>query len=315
MFGHPQTPEAVVARAGPTEVGFGRNGLVFGPSSIDVAKDRSLWLLDEVNRRMLVWAPGHPDAVARMVALPFSPEEFGVGPAGSVYLMRGGLPGSPFRRLTRLSASGKVLWTSRIAGGLWLRTGPDGTLYSTGPAPEPSPRTQSGAYPWVPVATPGGRPLSLRAQEQRTQWAQPLPGGLQLVRVPTGYDRQSAPHEARVALINRAGRVVRSWRISSRTVIWMPWGVTPALVGGDPVIVLTATAPSGNPQEYLVLRLGPRGGIRTRFALPLHDPPRSAYGDSVITDIRVESDAKLYQLGSSPDTGAAINRFSLRRTR
>ena len=126
-----------------------------------------------------------------------------------------------------------------------------------------------------------------------------------------------APHEARVALVNRAGRVVRAWRVSSPTIIWWSADKTPALVGGDPVIVLTATGLASGPDpqlEYLVLRLGPRGGMRTRFALPKNDPPRSAFGNFAITDIRVQSDGKLYQLGSSPDFGAAIYRYSLRRT-
>ena len=35
--------------------------------------------------------------------------------------------------------------------------------------------------PWVPVATPDGRPLSLAKQWSGTRWTQPLPGGLRLV--------------------------------------------------------------------------------------------------------------------------------------
>jgi hypothetical protein len=82
-----------------------------------------------------------------------------------------------------------ALWTSRIAGAvLYLRTGPDGTLYVTGPGSNPQARSMWGAYPWVPVATPDGRPLSLSTQSQRTLWAQPLSGGLELVRVNAGYD-------------------------------------------------------------------------------------------------------------------------------
>ncbi len=317
VFGHPRSSEAVVARAGPAEVGFGMNQLGFGPSAFDVAKDHSVWLLDRVNQRVLVWALGHPDTIARTVALP-SPFLFGgdfaVGPVGSLYVIRGGIPGSPLNRLSRVSASGKVLWTGRIPGNLYLRTGPDGTLYSTGPGPNLSPRSMWGNYPWVPVATPGGRPLSLATQQRRTLWAQPLPGGVELVRVNAGYDKRYSPHEARLALIDRSGRVVRAWRVSSRTAIPMSWGATPALVGGDPVIVLLATGPDQK-QEYLVLRLGPKGGVRTHFALPANDPPHSAYGDSVSTEIRVQPDGKLYQLGSAPDFGAAIYRFSLRPAR
>ena len=322
VFGHPQATEAVVAKAGPTEVGFGRDGLVFGPKSFDLGKDHSVWLWDSVNTRVLMWAPGHPNAVARTVGLPFSPGDFAVGPAGSLYLLRDGPPGSPFGRLTRLSARGKALWTSRIARRPpGLATGPGGTLYWTGPPSEESKEQQArtcwGNFPWVPVATAAGRPVSLAAQGQHTLSSEPLPGGMRLVRMIAGYDRNLAPHEARVALINRAGRVVHAWRIGSQTAILAHGGST--LVGGDPVIVLEATeAFTGGPpprSEYLVLRLGPRGGIRTRFALPNNDPPRSAYGDGVITDIRVRPNGKLYQLGSAPDFGAAIYRHSLRRTR
>jgi hypothetical protein len=112
--------------------------------------------------------------------------ELAVGPAGSLYLLYGLGRGN---HVTRVSASGEVLWTSRIAGAvLYLRTGPDGTLYVTGPGSNPQARSMWGAYPWVPVATPDGRPLSLSTQSQRTLWAQPLSGGLELVRVNAGYD-------------------------------------------------------------------------------------------------------------------------------
>ena len=111
VFGHTRTGP-VVARADPTEVGFGRDGLVFGPSSFEVAKNGSIWLLDRVNNRVLVWAAGHPDEVARTIPIPGG-SELALGRAGSLYV----LYGSGKNPLTRLSASGKVLWTSRLAAG------------------------------------------------------------------------------------------------------------------------------------------------------------------------------------------------------
>jgi hypothetical protein len=42
-----------------------------------------------------------------------------------------------------------------------------------------------------------------------------------------------------------------------------------------------------------------------------NDPPRSAWGDWVNTDIWVKPDGKLYQLGSAPDFGVTISRHSL----
>jgi hypothetical protein len=334
VFGHEGIPEAVVARAGPDEVGFSdptEGGPQVGPWSFEVREDGSVWLLDQLDNRLLVWARGHPDAVARTVSLPFLAFDFAVGPAGSLYVTRyyrtqdpplhgpGSFPPVP---LSRLSAGGKVLWTSKLGTTIIntpLRTGPDGTLYWT--STDESPRAAYAAPPWVPAATPAGRPLWLPAQERRKQWTQPLPGGRQLVQVTTGWRADfwgnQLPHEVRLALVDRAGRVVRAWRVESRTVIG--WKGTPALVGGDPVIVLSADG-SGpwkiRKYAYLVLRLGPSGSIRTRFTLPRNMPwqtpdPRAAWGEIITTDIRVGPGAKLYQLGSSPDTGAAIYRYSL----
>jgi hypothetical protein len=349
VFGRTRAAGPVVAKAGPGEVGFnycpempGACGDPHGPLSFEVTKSRSVWLFDNLGftpnltaGRLLVWAPGRPAAVARTVQLPFGPlpwnrgTDFAVGPAGSVYVLGGALPTAPpwkGTRLTRLSAGGKVLWTSRVFGNLdpstQLRTGPDGTLYWTGPSD--SPRDFSNWQPrWVPVATPAGRPLSLAAQERGTRWTQPLAGGLRLVGASAGWKQDPgfgglAPHEARLALVNRAGRVVRAWRVTSPTILWWYFNKTPGLVGGDPVIVLTASAPyrAGSATfEYLVLRLGPRGGVRTRFSLPKQDPPLSAFNDRATTEIRVQPDGWLYQLGSAPDFGAAIYRYSLARTR
>jgi hypothetical protein len=81
------------------------------------------------------------------------------------------------------------------------------------------------------------------------------------------------------------------------------------------VIVLTVNWPSrppGQQLEYLVLRLGPKGEVRTRFTLPKGNPPRSAYGDetTIATEIRVEPSG-VYQLGTAPSFGAAIYRYTL----
>jgi hypothetical protein len=48
-FGHPSAPNAIVARAGPEDVGWEmpKQGPFMGPWSFDVAGDGSIWLLDE----------------------------------------------------------------------------------------------------------------------------------------------------------------------------------------------------------------------------------------------------------------------------
>jgi hypothetical protein len=327
-FGHPRAAEAVVAQAGPGDVGFENppEGARFGPWSFDVGRDGSIWLLDELSQRLLVWQPGQPDTVARSVPLPFYPIDFALGPADTLYVTRPANPtdppaypgGLPPIRLDHLSAAGEVLWESRLATDIFntqLRAGPDGTLYWTGPFP--SPRIERGSERrWTPAATPAGEPLTVSEQNRGTLWGdQPLPGGLRLLAAAARFEPDAvyglAPHEERFALINPTGGLVRGWRASSRTVIFPVLEATPDLVGGDPVVVIQATVGSGSDfkWEYIVLRLARAGGTRARFSLS-HDPPDAAWGD-VVTDIRVGPDGNLYQLGSLPTLGVVISRYPL----
>jgi hypothetical protein len=161
----------------------------------------------------------------------------------------------------------------------------------------------------MPAATPDGRPLSAAEQRRRTHWPyQQVAGGLRLLsEVYTAANVDAAAREARFALIDSRGRVVRAWRVVSRTDINFNY-TTPELVGGDPVVVLDATAgrPPNFKWEYVVLRLGSHG-TRARFSLR-----RTVYGDNLLADVRVGPDGKLYQLDSSPTSGVTISRYSLR---
>ena len=107
--------------------------------------------------------------------------------------------------------------------------------------------TDLGWHHWVPAATPAGRPLSTAYQLGRRLHYQPLPGGLRLVSASARLEKGPCgpvPHEQRYALMNRAGRLLHAWRITSGT--WIPQSLfaTPALVGGDPVVVLQVTRPA-----------------------------------------------------------------------
>jgi hypothetical protein len=274
-FGHLSAPDAIVATAGPNDVGFweppnGGDGAPFGPWSFDVAEDGSVWLLDEVNNRLLVWSPDRPDRPARTVPLPFrAPVDFALGLGGTVYVFSA--PAGERHYLYALTSTGQVRWKARTIVQTFnaqLRMGPDGTLYYYDPG-------EVGG--WVPVVTQAGRPLSLAEQRRRTSPRQPLPGGLRLV---TAFSR----HEARFALINRANQVVRAWRVTSRTELW-PGPATPALIGGDLVVALGVTQATKTDYllEHLLLRLAPPGGTRRLVALD----PRAVWGDSPITGLRV----------------------------
>jgi hypothetical protein len=221
--------------------------------------------------------------------------------------------------LSHLSGNGKVLWQSRLAGEIResgtfvlgsnsaLRVGPDGTVYCLAsmfglPGGEPA---------WMPVATPTGRPLSTVAQRGGAHWPyQPVARGLRLVSEVYTAKVDGAPHEARYALVDRHGDVVRAWRVLSRTDINFDY-TTPEVVGRDLVVVLDATAQAEGEfkWEHVVLRLGPTG-TRERFSLA-----RAVWGDSVLTDLRVGPDGNLYQLATSPATGVVISRYSLGATR
>jgi hypothetical protein len=326
-FDQPRSPDAIVARASAADVGFENNQEYhFGPQTFLVGRDGSIVLHDGLKQRLLVWKAGRPDFFERSVSLPFfaGANDVALGRDGSFYVVRGMGKGlSSYMALSHLSASGEVLWQNRLAGEIResgtfmlgsnspLRVGPDGTIYClAGMFGLPG-----GEQGWMPVATPTGRALSTAAQRRGTHWPyQPVAGGLRLVsEVYTANDTakaDTAPHEARYALVDRRGRVVRAWRVLSRTDINFD-NTTPELVGRDLVVVLDATAQTrdGFKWEHVVLRLGP-SGTRERFSLP-----RAVWGDSVLSDVRVGPDGKLYQLATSPTTGVVISRYSLGPTR
>jgi hypothetical protein len=316
-FGRVRAPGPVVAQVGASQVGWQTEGDNFGPQTFLVGRDRSIWLDDGLNNRLLVFRPGAPKSVARTVPLPdrSGDSDVALGPAGSVYVTGGVGVGVNHRNvLYRLSASGKVLWRSFLAGerdGSFLvganspiRLGPDGTLYALAGMPG----RPGGQNAWMPVATPDGRPIAAAQQIARAHWPdQPVAGGLRLVSETYTAQADKAPHEARFALLDRRGRVVRAWRVVSRTDINFGYA-TPEVIGGDPVVVLDVTAQSkaGFKWEELVLRLGPTG-TRARFSLR-----HAVFGDNILADVRIGPDGNVYQLASSPQTGVTISRYSLR---
>ena len=317
-FGRPRTPEAVVARAGPEQVGFENNSeYQFGPQTFLVGRDGTIWLHDGLKQRLLRWQPGRPDSVGQSVPLPFfaGPNDVALGPAGSIYVTRL-LRDPPRLVLYRLSATGKVLWHRRLAGEYGgnsgfllgsnspLRVAPDGTLYCLVFMGLPGDE-----WGWMPAATPAGAPLSATAQRRGTHWPfQPVAGGLRLLsETYTPPGAETAPHEVRYALIDAHGRLVRAWRVLSRTDMEGTL-LTPQLVGGDLVAAVGVTAGTGAnaKSEYVVLRLG-RRGPRAQFSLVPH-----VWGARLLTDLRVGPDGRLYQLSTSPATGIEITRYSLR---
>jgi hypothetical protein len=277
----------------------------FGPWSFDVVRDGSIWLLDEVNHRLLGWQPGRPTKPARTVTVDLpNLADFAVAPDGTIYISYSDttqrVAGMDYNlSLAALSPTGQLRWkgpTIIAYLNAQLRFGPDGALYWV---------NVNGT--WTPLTTPTGQLLTVAQQRQRTLRFQPLPGGLRLTAKGLG---QWPHHEWRFTLANQDGQVVRAWRVTSNTGLG---GLiaTPALVGGDPVVALVVSQPTrpGLPSltECLVLRLGPTGGTRARFALDAYP----VWGDQPVTGLRVGPDGRLYQLRSSHTTGVSIARYSL----
>jgi hypothetical protein len=310
-FGHLRPPDAIVARTGPDQVGFssppeGADGVSFGPWSFDVAQDGSVWLLDEVNHQLLVWQPGRPNRPARAVRLPLDPLErianFAVAADHTIYAtyVPPPGPGPKTLRLAALTPSGQLRWTAATTDEIFnaqLRIGPDNALYLYG--------GHSGIPNWTPLTTPAGRPLPLADQRRRTSPHQPLPGGLRLAAT-----HPAMGGEWRFALTNQAGRTLRGWRVTSQTPLGAQ-GTTPAMVGGDPVVVVEVSQQTKTKflYEYEVLRLARAGGTSLRFAIAPEG--RVVYGEAPMTGLRVGPDGQLYQLRSSRAAGVSIARYSL----
>ena len=306
-FGELTAPDAIAAHASAREVGFsrpgnGKCGCGDGPRRpmvFHMAPDRAIWLLDDLRHRLLVWRPGRPAHPGRRVAIPrdLNVRDFAVGLGGTVYLTTGGDAGRP--NLFALDRSGKLRWTARTTigvGNARLQLGPDGALYT--------PSAGGGPMHWARLTTRDGRPLSLAEQRKSADRAQPMPGGLRLL------ETQLSAHEVHVALVGEGGRIVRAWRITSRTVLGLP-RARPALVGGDLVVPLDMTRqvrPDRVLWENVVVRLGRAGGTTRRISLDA----RAVLGDpSGAVPLEIGPDGRLYQLRRNPKTGVRVARFPL----
>ncbi len=314
VYGDTRAAEAVVARAAPDDVTWDTGeGFSVGPQTFQVGADGSVWLQDSIGNRLLVWNAGAPNTIARTIPLyGFGGQgDFVPGPGGTVFSSAPG-NGTYGAAVFHLGATGSVLSTIALAGELGfpvptgqlpLRYGPDGRLYC-GVGGLTFGRTEHEG--WMPVVTANGTGLRPFEQRRGTLWGyEPLAGGLRLVSdwfVPFRSER--GPRDVRYALLNRKGAVVRSWRIVSKTEVFIPGTpfFVPELLGGDPVVDLDVAKPGT--LEHVVLRLGPHGA-RDRFSLPY-----SIWGDEVYADLRFGLDGKLYRLATSPTNGVTISRYS-----
>jgi hypothetical protein len=300
-FGHLRTPDATAATAGPDQVGFyrpppGVDGSSGGPKSFDLPRDGSIWLSDHVKDQLLVWQPSRSVRPVRSVTLSGLAGDFAVAGDGTIYLTQAvkdqGVPGMDYHLdLAALSPTGQIHWRGHTImdyANAALRFGPDGALSWA----------QAGEHVWTQLTTPAGRLLTIAEQRRQTRPGQPLAGGRRLLVT------KISNHDWRVVLLDPTGRAVRGWRITSQTELWSI-DATPALVGGDPVLVLSAVRQPTTGRllwESLVLRLAPNGGTRLRF--PIAPTDRVVWGDPAWSGLRVGPDGQLYQLRTNPAWGS-----------
>jgi hypothetical protein len=322
-FGHLTAPDAIVARAAAGDVGFecgkpsactaqepstgGGCGCIDvlpqGPTSFDIGRDGSIWLFDGVEHRLLMWHRGGTAKPARSVPLPADvrDSDLTLGRDGTIYVFGNNVPHRPYLWLFALTPTGAMRWkaaTTVASAQAQLLTGPDGTVYSVGPSSRPT---------WTPLTTPAGRPLPLAVQRRRSGALQPLTRDLRLLTT------QVSQHEVHFALIDRNHRVVRAWRVRSRTAVGAARAAN-VLVGNDLVVVLDAFQ-QAKPfrSEHLVLRLGATGAVRQRLVLDARavwDPD----GTTARTTLRIGADGRLYQLRTDPARGVTVARYGLGRS-
>ena len=120
----------------------GEEGAPFGPQTFLVSRDRSIWLADGINGRLLVWRSGAPDRIERTVPLPLyqAESDFALGPREQGPDVRADLAPRPGRLAPRRALGSAVeprqavapweerreavcSWTRRLLGRRLLRPG------------------------------------------------------------------------------------------------------------------------------------------------------------------------------------------------
>lgn len=285
------SPGSTVARAAGDQVGYEVpvEGASYGPWSFDVTADGAVWLLDEVNDRLLVWRHG-PSSAPGVVRLPYrAAEDFAVAPDGRYYVDF--KPGAPDPRLRyAFSASGALRWTAPLSReelfNTVLRFGPDGRLHQVDDAG------------WRPVVTAGGLPLPVA--QQQTLAGQPLPGGRLLTTSASGT-------RLRAVITGADGAVVRRWRLDVAAPLEVaPSAATAAVLDGALLLPVEVYGEMSGTfrHELVVLRLSLRtGALLGRITVQ----GRGFFGDS-ITRLRVGPDGAVCELRSSPRTGIRVVR-------
>lgn len=254
----------------------GRDQVTIGPSAFDVAPDRAITVLDQVNDRLAVYTQGRVKYVP--IAFAGGEGDLAIGADGWTYVLdHAAAP--VVRAYTRTGAPAGV---ARIddRGADMIRTGPGGALVHAFPGDM-----------WLPVSR-AGAPLEPTAQAAGALAGRSVAGGVQVVV-------HAGQAEAFFALV-RDDRVLRAWHVTSATNIGEVQLAEPL---GDGLLVVLRVWTESN-AEFVALVLTPRG-LTTSFALDANEWAESA----ALGRFRLH-EGTLYQLRSAP-SGAEIVTYDL----
>ena len=268
--------------AGQAGLEHGRNLAPIGASAFDVDRGGSVFLLDQVNRRVLHWDERSKLATSVPVSVNGTLADMSVADDGSLYVLE--TTAGPGRRplVRRFDDGGRELEAVETAE----RTPSQIRIESGSPVVLGRP-----SHHWMPILV-DGVPASPARQLEHGRPGRRFPGGVEVVAARQG-------NEVRVAVV--AGRAItRSWRVTSATPLAEvqlaePWGQR---------LVLVARVYDDTADEFVVLVLG-RNGLVDRFALDSADwAEASALGRFKLRG------RSLYRLGSSP-SGVFVDRYDL----
>jgi hypothetical protein len=252
-----------------------------GGSSFDVDRDGRVFVLDEAHRRLFRWDAPRRDPTRLSLAINGTLADMTVDENGDVYVLESTENRADDRILRIFGRDGTAQDSVALAERAdQVRTGPSGAVVLAQPSGQ-----------WL-SATAGREPLPASAQRRSARSGRPLPGGDEVVVLRTG-------NEIRLALV-RAGRVLRSWRVTSNTAIAEVQLVETL---GQRVVVV-ARVYSDREDEFVALVLGVNG-VEQAFSLESADWAETA----PLSRFRVAR-SSLYHLGSTP-SGLFVDRFQL----
>jgi hypothetical protein len=254
-----------------------------GASSFDIDETGTVFLLDQVHRRVLRWARGaqHPARVP--VSVDGRIADLAVSADGSLYVLesvvRPGRPGPLVRRFDEMGRELDVVEAAERSPSQ-IRTGPDGPMVLEHPS-----------HQWAPMAL-DGYPLPPNEQRRRARTGRPLPSGGEAIVFRTG-------NELRIA-VTSGDRVVRSWRLTSATPLAEVQ--LAEAIGARLVVVVRTYTESADEFRVVVLD---RHGVAQQFMVASADWAETA----PLSRFRLVG-RSLYQLGSNA-AGAFVDRYDL----